>query len=80
MKKPKLQKISAFVKNNFIYILMCFLSVTMLAVNFSLTPAHAAPQLTVTIVSAKITGNNPRHISSKFFVMNENKSGDFDFG
>lgn len=80
MKKSKLQKISAFVKNNFIYILMCVLSVTMLAVNFSLTPAHASPQIAMTVVSAKITGNNPRQISSKFFAMNENRTGDFELG
>ncbi len=80
MKKSKIQKIFAFVKANFIYILMCVLSVTMVAVNLSWTPAHASPQLATTTISAEITGNNPQQISSKVFSLSEDLTGDFDLG
>lgn len=80
MEKSKLQKIFAFARKNFVYILMCVLSVTMLVVNFSLTPAHASPQIAITAVSAKITGNNPRLVSSKVYAMNGKRSGDFELG
>lgn len=80
MKKSKFQKVFTFVKNNFIYILMCILSVTMVAVNLSLTPAHASPQLASVTISAEVTGNSPRQISSKVFSLSEELTGDFDVG
>ena len=80
MKKSRFQKITDFVKSNFVYIVMCCLSLTMLAVNFPRTIAKASPQIALTTISAEVVGSNPYKISSKTFAMDDQTSGDFDIG
>ena len=65
MKKSRFQKVSDFIKTNFLYILMCCLSIIMLAVNFPRTVAKASPQLALTTISAEVVGVNPYKINAK---------------
>ena len=80
MKKSRFQKVSDFIKTNFLYILMCCLSIIMLAVNFPRTVAKASPQLALTTISAEVVGVNPYKINAKTFAMDEQTTGDFDIG
>lgn len=80
MKKSKLSKTFSFVKDNFIYILMCVLSLTMLVVNFSSTPARASHQVASASVYAEVLGPDSHGIASMTVAMTDDKCYDFDLG